>query len=419
MRLAGIFAFAILSILGSSVLVGTAPAAAQAPTRPQIEAQFRGWLEKQIWPDARSRGVSRATFAKAFAGVGLDWSLPDLSPPGSARKGPRIQWQAEFLSPAPYFSEKRLQFLERIGRALIGKWGKTLNAVERRYGVPKEIIVAIWGRESAFGRAALPKPAVRTLATMAFMSRRREMFYPELIATLEILQGGHIPLSRMAGSIAGALGQPQFLPSSYLSYAIDFDGDGRRDIWRSVPDTLASIANYLNRHGWNKAAHWGVEARVPAAVFCAQEGPEQGRALSYWREAGATRIGGRALPGAANDTRFLMMPAGRLGPAFIVSENFYVLKTYNESDLYALFIGYLSDRLRAKSRIAAKWRTAAGFTRGDVRVMQERLVAKGYDVGGADGLVGFKTRTAIGMWQVKNSLKPTCFPDGKLIKKIR
>ena len=158
---------------------------------------------------------------------------------------------------------------------------------------------------------------------------------------------------------------------------------------------------------------------MPAAVSCALEGPEQGRALSYWQTVGVTRIDGRALPGGAQGNSFLMMPAGRLGPAFIVTKNFYVLKTYNESDLYALFIGHLADRLRSKSRIAGTWRTAAGFKRGDVRAMQQRLVAKGYDVGGADGLVGFKTRIAIGLWQARNGLKPTCFPDRKLIRAIR
>jgi lytic murein transglycosylase len=251
------------------------------------------------------------------------------------------------------------------------------------------------------------------------MGHRRDIFYPELLAALRILQGDHIALSEMKGSLAGALGQPQFLPSKYLSFAVDFDGDGRRDIWRSVPDTLASIANYLKAHGWNPSAHWGVEAAVPAGVSCALEGPEQGRPLGFWRKAGVTRADGRALPGRAEATRFLMMPAGRLGPAFIVSENFYVLKTYNESDLYALLVGHLADRLGGESRIAGRWGAIAGFTRGEVRDMQQRLVARGYDVGGADGLIGFKTRAAIGLWQAENGLAPTCFPDRELIGSLR
>jgi lytic murein transglycosylase len=400
------------------VFFATVSADAQAPSRQQVETQFRGWLQEKVWPEAAARGVQRQTFESAFSGVRLDWSLPDLSPPGAPRR-PDVQWQAEFASPARYFAESKIGPLESIGRDMMGRWAKTLSAVERRYGVAKEIVVAIWGAESAYGRAALPKPALSTLATLAFMGGRPEIFYPELLAALRILQGDHIALSEMKGSLAGALGQPQFLPSKYLSFAVDFDGDGRRDIWRSAPDTLGSIANYLKAHGWNPSAHWGVEAAAPASVSCALEGPEQGRPLAFWRKAGVTRQGGSALPGGEGDTRFLMMPAGRLGPAFIVSQNFYVLKSYNESDLYALFVGHLADRLGAASRIAGRWGAVAGFTRGEVRDMQERLVAKGYDVGGADGLVGFKTRTAIGLWQAQNGLTPTCFPDRELIGSLR
>lgn len=400
-------------------LAATGPATAETPSRQQVEAQFRGWLEQTVWPDAQTRGVKRSTFDEAFAGARLDWSLSDLRLPGSARKGPEIQWQAEFLSPARYFAESKVGPLVRSGRNLMGRWSRTLNAVERRYGVAKEIVVAIWGSESAFGRAALPKPAVSTLATRAFMGSRKEIFYPELLAALQILEGDHVPLSEMRGSMAGALGQPQFLPSKYLRFAVDFDGDGRRDIWRSVPDTLASIANYLNQHGWRERALWGIEAAVPTDVSCALEGPEQGRPIAFWRKAGVTRMDGRALPGEAGEIRFLMMPAGRLGPAFIVSENFYVLKTYNESDLYALLVAHVADRLRGQDRIRGRWATVAGFTRGEVRVLQQRLIATGYDVGGADGLVGFKTRTSLGDWQAKNGLRPTCFPDRDLIRRLR
>jgi lytic murein transglycosylase len=398
-------------------LAAAAPALAQS--KAAAEAAFREWLQATVWPLAAQKGVSRATFDAAFAGVKLDWSLPDLVPPGTTAKPPQVQWQAEFQSPGRYLSEDKLAPLVKGGRAQAREWGKTLAAVEARYGVPKEIVVAIWGRESAFGRAAIPKAAIPTLATKAFMETRREMFLPELVAALEILEGDHIPLSEMKSSVAGALGQPQFLPSKYLAYAVDFDGDGRRDIWRSVPDTLASIANYLKAHGWKGGEAWGVEAVVPAAVTCALEGPEQGHPLSAWTKAGVTRIDGAPPPGKPADTRFLMMPAGRLGPAFLVSQNFYVLKAYNESDLYALFVGHLADRLSVDGPMRGAWATKAGFSRGDVRAMQQRLEALGYDVGGADGLVGFKTRTAIGAWQSKNGLAATCFPDAGLIKAIR
>jgi lytic murein transglycosylase len=404
------------ALLALAVLMPPSPA--PAVDKGALEAEFRGWLEATVWPAAAKKGVTRPTFETAFAGVKLDWSLPDLAPPGAPRTG-GAGWQAEFASPVRYFAEEKLSPLARSGRGLIATWGKTLLAVERRYGVPKEIVVAIWGRESGFGRAQMPKAAVPTLATMAFMGGRRQMFLTELVAALEILEGDHIPLAEMRSSLAGALGQPQFLPSKYLAYAVDFDGDGRRDIWKSVPDTLASIANYLKAHGWQAGAPWGVEALVPASVSCTLEGPERSHSLEAWRKAGVTRVDGAALPGGAGEARHLLMPAGRLGPAFIVSKNFYVLKTYNESDLYALFIGHLADRLRADARIAGKWGTVSGFKRGDVRAMQERMVARGYDVGEVDGFVGFKTRTAIGTWQAKAGLEATCYPDAALIGRIR
>ena len=398
------------------LLALAAPAA--AASKAAVEAQFRAWLEATIWPAAQAKGVSRATFDAALGKAALDWSLPDLVPPGTTPR--EVQWQAEFASPARYFAEDKLGPLVTGGRQLAATWAKTLAAVEARYGVPKEIVVAIWGRESAFGRAKLPKAAVPTLATMAFMGTRKAMFVPELVAALEILEGDHIPLSEMKSSLAGALGQPQFLPSKYLAYAVDFDGDGRRDIWKSVPDTLASIANYLRAHGWVAGAPWGVEALLPEGVTCALEGPEQGQPLSALAKAGVTRIDGGTLPGKAGDERFLMLPAGRLGPAFVVSRNFYVLKTYNESDLYALFIGHLADRLGGgKAGFSGRWATVSGFNRGDVRAMQQRMVKAGYDVGEVDGFVGFKTRTAIGTWQARKGLAATCYPDKALIGAIR
>jgi lytic murein transglycosylase len=408
-----------LACLALAWLLAAAPSGAGAQSRQAAETQFRQWLETRVWPDASRQGVSRATFEAATGGIGLDWSLPDLVPPGTTPSPPQVNWQAEFSSPISYFAEDKIKPLESGGRGLIRQWATTLAQIEARYGVPKEIVVAIWGRESAFGRAAIPKPAIQTLATKAFMATRKDMFYAELIAALKIVQDGHIPVSEMKSSVAGALGQPQFLPSKYLAYAVDFDGDGRRDIWRSVPDTLASIANYLRQHGWQPGVHWGVEAAVPDAVPCALEGPDKRYPVSEWQRVGTTRIDGGPLPGAAGEPRHLLMPAGRLGPAFIVSGNFYVLKSYNESDLYALFIGHLADRLAADSRIRGKWGTSAGLKRGDVRAMQERMIGMGYDVGGADGLVGFRTRTAIGMWQERNGRAQTCWPDASLIQAIR
>jgi hypothetical protein len=216
------------------------------------------------------------------------------------------------------------------------------------------------------------------------------------------------------------MGQPQLLPSKFLRYAVDADGDGRRDVWRSVPDSLGSIANYLREHGWKPEQGWGIEVRVPASVSCTLEGPRQGKPLRQWAQLGLTRANHATLPGQNGDAAaFLLMPAGRLGPAFLVSENFYVLKQYNESDLYALFIGYLANRLRGGSGFLAAWAPTDPMRRGDIWAMQERLQAQGHDVGKVDGLIGFATRTAIGQWQTRNGRAETCFPDAGLIQMIR
>ncbi len=403
------------------LVAGLTSAAAETPDRTRVEAEFQSWLVSDIWPEAKTAGVSRATFDKALAGVTLDWTLPELVPPGTTPQPPSIKWQTEFGSPGAYFKEKTLASLARLGRARIDQWRKALGAIYERYGVPPAILVAIWAKESGFGQAALPEPALRVLATQAFMGYRKTLFRPELIAALEIVQSGDIAPERMRSSWAGALGQPQFLPSLFRKYAVDFDRDGRRDIWGSVPDTLASMANYLKGEGWNRTRGWGVEAKVPESVPCTLEGPEQGKPMAEWARLGVTQADGRPLPvnGTGGKRQgFLLMPAGRFGPAFIVSENFYVLKQYNYSDLYALYVGHLADRFADNRPFVGRWQKVGGFSRGDVKGMQEQLVAEGYDVGTVDGLVGFKTRIAVGLWQVKQGQAPTCFPDAALVKSI-
>ena len=408
----------VLSLMAALLVFGlSAPAAANTAS---VEKQFRSWIKNDLWPDARKNGVSRKTFDAALGRITLNWKLPDLAPPGSSSKGPAVQRQSEFRAPAAYFAERRLANLTRLGRGQLKKWKKTLDGVERKYGVPREIIIAIWARESDFGRAPLPYNAVRSLATQAFMGRRKALFRAELLAALKILQAGHIPPAKMKSAWAGALGQPQFMPTKFLQYAVDFDGDGRRDIWASVPDTLASIGHFLNKHGWQGGRDWGFEASIPAGISCALEGPEQGQPVKNWIAAGVTRVSGKPFPKSERRmTGYLMMPAGRLGPAFIATENFYILKFYNESDLYALYIGHLADRMRGGGRFRTGWSKLDEFNRRHVRTMQQRLVAKGHDVGGVDGLVGFKTRTAIGRWQQQNGQAATCFPGNAVLKALR
>ncbi len=387
----------------------------------QAEQGFAGWLSGHLRPEADAARIPRATFDAALTGLKLDWSLPDLILPGSAEQVPATQSQAEFASPGPYFDETRLATLVAGGRRQIEKWAATLQAVEQRFGVPRAIVVAIWGRESGFGTVALTRDAIRTLATEAYLGARKDVFEPELIAALQMLAAGDVARAEMKSSWAGALGQPQLLPSQFLQYAVDFDGDGRRDIWHSVPDSLASIANDLARQGWQAGRGWGFEVSVPASVSCVLDGPEQGKPTAAWAGLGVRRVDGKPFPpGEAKGVAYLVMPAGRLGPAFLVSPNFYVIKAYNNSDLYALFVGHLADRLAGADRpFFGTWQKVGGFSRRDVKAMQDRLVAAGYDVGNADGLIGFKTRIAVGLWQTRKGRPATCFPDAATVREIR
>ena len=385
-----------------------------------VEKQFRAWLADDLWPDAQKLSVSQATFAAAFKGVSLNWKLPDLIPPGEKPTVPKVQHQAEFGSPGAYFAEGAIGPVVAGGRDRLDRYAKPLAAVEKRYGVPGPIILAIWGRETHFGAVKIPYDAFEVLGTKAFMARRKDLFRKEVLAALEIVQKGYIGVGEMKSSWAGALGQPQFLPSSYLEHAVDFDGDGKRDIWKSVPDTLASIAHYLQQYGWVRGRDWGYEVTVPASVSCALEGPDRGRAVAEWASMGIERVGGKPLPAAERKAvGFLMMPAGRFGPAFIVTPNFYVLKEYNNSDLYALFIGHAADRMQGAAKdFSAHWGKVGGLYRSDVAGLQRALQKKGYDVGGVDGFPGFKTRRSIGEWQAKNGRPATCFPDKTLVTEL-
>ncbi|MGF9565208.1 lytic murein transglycosylase [Neorhizobium sp. JUb45] len=397
------------------------PLPALAQNKPDVEKQFQRWIASDLSPAARKAGVSERTIMAAFDGVSLNWDLPDLVPPGTTPPKKQDQSQAEFSSPGAYFNEKRLQGLATTGRGLASTYGSTLKKIEAAYGVPGEVIVAIWGRESGFGKARMPYSAVQVLATKAFMSTRKDMFREELIAALQMIQRGDVDAATMKGSWAGALGQPQFMPTSYLKYAVDFDGDGRADIWNSVPDALASIGHYLQKEGWQRSRDWGFEVSIPQNVSCAQEGPDLAKPVSAWAGIGIERITGKAFPSAdLKADGMMLVPAGRGGPEFLVTPNFYVIKEYNNSDLYALFIGNLADRIAyGAGPFQSQWGDVGKMLRSDVLAMQKALVAKGYDVGNVDGLPGFKTRRSLGDWQAKSGIAQTCYPDASLKGKLR
>lgn len=409
------------------------PASAQAVEayKRAVEQHFQVWLQAR-WPEAEAEGVSRETFEREVKGLTLDWSLPHLVLPDPAYLGgPRLPQslkpdaparQPEFDSPARYFKLNHLNALAAQGKAKFHQYKTVLAEVENRYRVPGSIIVAIWGRETNFGSAGLPHDALRAIATQAFLGRRPEVFRNEFVKALKVLQEGHVKREKMRSSWAGAMGHTQFLPSDFLEYAVDIDQDGKRDIWDSTPDALASAGNSLHRQGWIGDQEWGYEIALPPDFDCTLQGPDKARSFGEWVELGINRVKGRSLPEDRLKNRgFLVLPAGMKGPAFLVTENFSVLKKYNNSDVYALFVGKLADMIQygAPASFAGEWESVDRFTRDKMLAFQKVLVKRhGYDVGKVDGLVGFKTRQAIGQYEKKTGAPLTCYPSQGIVEEV-
>ncbi|VAV93919.1 Membrane-bound lytic murein transglycosylase B [hydrothermal vent metagenome] len=384
---------------------------AQQNYKSRTEAQFQSWLKAQ-WPTAQKNGISRQTFDLAFKEVKLNWRLPDLAPPGRKTRDKAKRRQSEFGSPGRYFRQDNINALVQRGRQMKKKWSKTLAKIERRYGVPQNIILAVWGRETSFGAVKIPYDTIRSLATLSFMGRRQSFFYPELIGALQILEQGHISRNRLKSSWAGAMGQTQMLPQKFLQYAVDFDGDGRKNIWTSPPDALATTANFLKQQGWQNRVSWGYEIALTPAVNCTLEGPHRMQPIKNWVNTGLKRTAGRKFSSPLLQGKgSLLLPAGLHGPGFIVTENFYVLKKYNESDLYALFVGHLADRISTNKQFIGKWQKVSTYTRAKIKHLQKTLQREGYNIGKkVDGLIGFRSRVAVGLYQNKYGLEKNCWP---------
>jgi membrane-bound lytic murein transglycosylase B len=353
--------------------------------------------------DAAARGVMAATFAAALGGV-----TPDPAVLAAMRREP------EYGKPMPaYLASLVSPTRIAAGQRKLTQWADTLHAVQHRFGVEPAILVSIWGIESGFGEAPGGWDVFRSLATLAAARFQHPLFRNELLSALVILQQGKIARGQLVGSWAGAMGQPQFLPSSYLRYAVDFDGDGRADIWSSVPDVLASIANYLQKFGWRAGLPWGFEVVVPQGFdFRSSRG-----SFRQWAERGFRRADGGALPDA--DAAILFFPSGVSGPAFLVTDNFVVIKTFNNSDAYALAVGTLSDRLRGGAPIRAAWPADDYQPSREARVaLQRRLADLGFKVADFEGHLDFDTRDAVRDLQRRFGMTADGYPSRAFLQRL-
>ncbi len=387
-------------LCGGLNLVRT-PAGAQ--TQPAVvPPTFDGFLE-ELWADAQAKGISRPVFEQAFAGLAPD---------------PRIiaatQRQPEYGKPVgAYINAVASNTRIAAGQQKASQWSETFAAVERRYAVDRWVMLGVWGIETSFGSEKDRYDVIRSLATLAQARYRHPYFRNELLVALKMLQDGLITRDKMMSSWAGAMGQPQFMPSNFYDYAVDFSGDGQRDIWTNVPDVLASIANYLSKEGWKGELPWGFEVIVPAEFdYRRSRG-----SFMEWSTLGLQRPDREAFPGTGQ--AILFFPSGWQGPAFLVTENFNVIKRYNDSDVYALAVLHLADRLRGLGPIRTAWPADDRQLSRDERiVLQTKLAELGYPVRDFEGHFDFDLRDAIRELQVRFGIRPDGHPTVALLERL-
>jgi lytic murein transglycosylase len=401
----------------ASVFLGVWLAASATPASAADPA-FQKWLA-DLWPQAQALGVSRKTFETVTRGVEPDLSLPDLDLPG--REGAPPRGQAEFVqTPADYIKEANIARLTEQAKRLAAQHGRALAAIEQQFGVPGNVLLAIWGRETAFGGYKLPKNAITVLATQGYYGRRKDMFRQELLYALKMLEEGHITLADMRSSWGGAMGLTQFLPSEFYKHAVDFDGDGKKDIWNSVPDALASAAQQLVNKGWQRGTRWAYEVRAPAGVDCTIGVPDVTRPLGEWLKQGfVIAYGRKPAPAELNEPASLLQPEGTYGPAFLTLKNYYVIKEYNFSDLYVLFVGHLSERISDPHQFETPWSKNAQLRTAQVETMQRTLTKLGLYKDKIDGKAGMLTRSALGAYQKANRLKVDCWPTAAVLEDMQ
>ncbi|MGF6426979.1 lytic murein transglycosylase [Bradyrhizobium sp. Pha-3] len=369
-----------------------------------------------LWPEAKAAGVSRETFDRETRSLEPDYKLPDLILPGRPKTGAPAQ--AEFVQvPADYIKEASIARLAAEGQRLMQKHRPSLDAIEKRFGVPATVVLAIWGRETDYGRYSLPYDTLRVVATQAYVGRRKDQYRTEFILALKILGEGAVTRKEMRSSWAGATGYTQFLPSEYYKHGVDLDGDGRVDIWHSVPDALASAAQQLVNKGWQPGVRWAYEVQAPANADCTMGVPEVTKPISQWLRAGFVPVRGQKLSAAEQaQSASLLQPEGSYGPAFLTTPNYFVIKEYNFSDLYVLFVGHLADRMASPQPFATPWSASKQLRSADVEAMQQQLTKIGLYKDKLDGKAGMQTRAALGAYQKQAGLKVDCWPSEAVLR---
>ncbi len=378
-------------------------------TTPAQGASFESFV-RGFWPTAQKAGITRRTYRLAFAGVTLDREVLL-----KARQQPEFkQHIRDYVDRAA--SMKRV----RVGRQMLARHARILAAIERRYGVDRHVVAAIWGMESSYGEVLnndkVVRDVIRSLATLAYADKRRRRYArQQLIGALKILQKGHVSRTRFTGSWAGAMGHTQFIPTTYNAYAVDFDGDGRRNIWSSIPDALASTASYLRRAGWTTGLTWGYEVIAPAKV----ESSRSYKTIAYWQKRGVIRVAGRKFRNLNLKVR-LWRPSGHRGPAFLLTRNFRVLKRYNNANAYALGVGHLADRLAGAGPFIRDWpRPANWVSHSQKEHIQYLLQKRGFPIEKIDGIIGPNSQAAIKAFQMRAGLRPDGQASLQLLKHLQ
>lgn len=365
---------------------------------------------RDFWPTAKAAGISANTYNAVFTGMEPDDDTLRL-----------MNKQSEFVKPIwDYLDSAVSDTRVEKGRELLQEYGPVLQKIEARYGVDRHAVLAIWGMETNYGGYMGRHNVIQALTTLAYAAPRRKKFWKkELVTALAIVQAGHVQFQDMEGSWAGAMGHTQFMPSSWKAYSADYNGDGRRDIWTSIPDALASTANYLKKHGWQTGKTWGYEIKLPAGFDYQLADGDTTKTLGQWRKYGITRSNGRDFP-RPGDQAVLVLPAGASGPAFLMLRNFYVIKRYNNATAYALAVGHLSDRIIGGGKLAGDWsREHLPLSRSETAELQSLLNRRGFSVGAADGKIGPATRRGIRAYQRSRGMIPDGYASVVLLARLK